>query len=560
MLKRLNIRGYALFEDISLTFAPGLNVLTGETGAGKSLILNALALLLGARQGRLDVREGSEALELEAEFALNAQQRRLLGLGDAVGDSLTLCRTRRGNGKSSCTAAGKPLALSRMAELGRGLVEFAFQHQSVDLGSESSFVEALDALAGQSELAREYAQSHRVLAEAEASYQRAEADVAGRALRERRANERLALLKRLAPRPREYPELCERLAVLARARDFLELAARVKSALSEREGSVEDELLALVRAVGRAEETPSGAVRELLEALHRAQFEVQAAARAAERVELEVDVEPQELGLLEARRAELEKAADVLGSEPGALAEQLGSLELELGVLENAEQRLAQARQHRDRARQQARAQAEALHAARAGNALLLERRIEAELASLCLEGARLAIHVKERADAELGAHGITRLDVQFAANPGEPAGALSNVLSGGERSRLLLALRALGLHAAQSSLVFDETDAGVGGLAAQAIAQRLARLAAQRQILCVTHQACIAAAAAAHFRVHKTPGAARTHASVERLRNSTRIDELARMLAGANQGASARSLADELLRKAAKRTSKSAA
>jgi DNA repair protein RecN (Recombination protein N) len=543
MLKRLRIQGFALFEDVELELDPGLNVISGETGAGKSLVLSALGLLLGALRGPWPFREGCDEAQLEAEFVLPPAE---------SGAPLRVRRVRRRSGKGTCHVDAEIVTARRAGEVGRTLAEFAFQHAQLELGSSLAFLGALDALAGQTELYREYAQVYAELVEAERALARTEDELSDRELRERRLRDRVASLERLRPGPNEHGELRARLAVLGRARDFLELAARVKAVLCEREGSVEDELSALVRAAGRASDAPLG-VRSLIEALQRTADEVQEAARAASRLELELDVEPAELSRLERRRAELERAAEALALAPDELGTELERARAELASLHMAEARLAELSALGERARQRARELASALHDRRSRAVGDLSRRLEAELADLRLAGARFALELQESPDGALTTQGMSTLSVAFAANPGEALGPLLRVASGGERSRLLLALRALGVGQAAShgSLVFDEVDAGVGGDAAEAVALRLARIARERQVIVVTHQPSVAAWAGAHFRVHKQTSRGRTSAQVERLSDSARVDELARMLSGSGREESARVLARALLRRA---------
>jgi DNA repair protein RecN (Recombination protein N) len=555
MLKRLRIQGFALFEDVELELAPGLNVISGETGAGKSLVLSALALLCGARTGPWPLREGCEQSEVCAQFAVPGPGETAISAADER--ALSLRRIRRRSGKGACYLGADVMGARRAAELGRTLAEFAFQHAQLELDSGSAFLSALDAFAGQTALCREYADVYAELVEVQREAALVESQLNGRELRERRLLERMALLERLAPAAGEHGELRARLSILGRARDFLEHAAQVRSALCEREGSVEDELSALVRGAGRSEEAPLG-VRSLIEALQRAASEVQEAARAASRLELELDVQPAELLRLERRCAELERAAEALAVDPDELAPELLRLGGELASLQAAEARIGELEARRTRAFDRARELARVLHERRSRAASELSRRLEAELAELCLPDARWSLELGELAGDALNALGMSTLRVSFAANPGEPFGPLARVASGGERSRLLLALRALGIGAragAHDTLVFDEVDAGVGGEAAEAVALRLVRLASLRQVIVVTHQATIAACASAHFRVHKQTRDGRTRAHVERLPAAGRVDELARMLSGRAQDESARTLALTMLERAEARS-----
>jgi DNA repair protein RecN (Recombination protein N) len=261
---------------------------------------------------------------------------------------------------------------------------------------------------------------------------------------------------------------------------------------------------------------------------------------------------------LERRRAELERAAETLAVDPDELASELLRQGAELASLQAAEARMVELDARRTRTSERAQALARVLHEGRSRAAGELSRRLEAELADLCLPDARWSLELRELAGDALNALGMNTLAVSFAANPGEPFGPLARVASGGERSRLLLALRALGIGAragARDTLVFDEVDAGVGGEAAEAVALRLVRLASLRQVIVVTHQASIAARAAAHFRVSKQTRDGRTRAQVERLPGTGRVDELARMLSGRAHDESARTLALEMLERAEARS-----
>jgi len=222
-------------------------------------------------------------------------------------------------------------------------------------------------------------------------------------------------------------------------------------------------------------------------------------------------------------------------SVPGdTLSDRLESLRQELTVLEGTEERASFAEAEVEAALLRALGLARRLHQGRVAHATELVKRIEVELGALCLVGARIELGLSEAKPNELSALGITLLDARFAANPGEPFGPLAEVASGGERSRLLVALRCAGLETGAETLVFDEIDAGVGGAAAEAVAARLRRAAESRQIICITHQACVAARAAGHFRVHKVQSAGRTRTEVEALNQASRVDELMRMLSGA--------------------------
>jgi DNA repair protein RecN (Recombination protein N) len=533
MLQRLKIQGFTLLDDVTINLTPGLNVLSGETGSGKSLVLTALGLLLGARSPASCVREGHETALIEAEFRTES-------------GALRLARNVRRTGRGTCLLGDDAVPLSKLAEAGKSLLCFAFQHAQIEIGSPALFISGLDVLAGHAALVREYTAAYADLSLARAELARIRAELAGRDARQQVVREQLAKLERLGPRQGEHGRLAERLRVLRRAQTYLELAAFVENALSEREGSVAQELSGLMRAAARVADDSSQA-RAVHEALQRAASEVEEALRAAERLRADLDVEAHDLDALEQRFAELDRLAQSLAVSGDALLERLESLRQELTVLEGAEERAGLAEAELAAATERALGLARKLHAGRVQHVAELVRRIELELGALCLAGARIELSLAEAKPSELGAHGVSVLEPRFAANPGEPFGPLAEVASGGERSRLLVALRCAGLETGSETLVFDEIDAGVGGAAAEAVAARLRRAAESRQIICVTHQACVAARAAGHFRVHKLESGGRTRTEVERLSQTSRVDELMRMLSG-SRTENARRLAMDLV------------
>ncbi|MEP7050628.1 MAG: AAA family ATPase [Pseudomonadota bacterium] len=533
MLQRLKIQGFTLLEDVTFELTPGLNVLSGETGAGKSLVLTALGLLLGARTPVSCVREGHDSALVQAEFTASGVQQRLV-------------RMIRRAGRGTCLLGDEAVPLSKLAEAGRSLLCFAFQHAQIEIGSPSLFVSGLDVLAGHAALVQKYNAAYADLSLARSELSRVRAELSGRDARQRLVRQQVALLEKLGPRAGEHGRLAERLRILRRAQHYLELASHVEHALSEREAPISAELSGLIRAATRvADDAPQA--RALCDALSRAAIELEEALRAAERLRADLDVEAHDLDALESRYSELDRLAQALAVPGDLLAEKLEALRQEQTLSEGAEERAGIAEAEVERATARALALAQKLHQGRVLHAADLVSRIEVELGALCLSGARIELGLTEAKPGELGALGITSLDARFAANPGEPFGPLAEVASGGERSRLLVALRCAGLETGTETLVFDEIDAGVGGAAAEAVAVRLRRAAESRQIICVTHQACVAARAAGHFRVHKLESGGRTRTEVERLTPASRVEELMRMLSGARTE-NARRLAMDLV------------
>lgn len=539
MLRRLELRGLALLSDVSIELSPGLNVFTGETGAGKSLVLAGLGLLLGRPASPGLVRSGAEALEVRAE--LDAAALDMAVERDPARAGITVSRVVRARGRSLSFVDDRAVRVEQLAELLRRSVSVTSQGAAAAArGVASAMLSLLDREAELEPALATYAGVYGKLRELSA-----EKDALARGLGlEGFTLERLEELREelveLAPGFAEHERLSARIELLGRAQHYLELSARIENTLSGRDNSVEDELRALAAAVRRAPSLAS--VGEELDAALGA---LGRAGQAVAKFASELDAAPDELERLEKRLSTLERLARVLGSEPAELPQR--ALELEQEV-------------ERRRAREARRAELEAalaateargfelareLHRERARAVPGVEARVRRELEALGLAGARLGLQLIEL-DA-LDARGASRLALSFSANPGEPERALERVASGGERSRVLLAMACLGATRART-LAFDEIDQGVGGHALEALAERLQRLGGERQVLCITHQAVVAARADAHFLVEKISEHGRTRTAVKKLGPGARERELSRMLAGGVAAPRAQALARRLL------------
>ncbi|HET9954059.1 MAG TPA: AAA family ATPase [Polyangiaceae bacterium] len=669
MLRRLEVEGLALLSDVQLVLHPGLNVITGETGAGKSLLMGALACLMGARAGTEKIRGDGGAARVEAEFELSEPLPRELHEMVGAGLRFSVRRTLRRTGRGECSVAGRPVSVQQMGQLVRQLIAFNGQNAAYEELSSAGFIDVLDGLASRergSGRAEAGAREQEKATPREASPEPAIAEsienmkigsaqpvpqnkkakrssqssvVRGRKVPVRKAErfrksqlatptpdsqvpgaavssgaalcgsaaraleelegvamdgrdmgsilaeyrdiylslrqvrseaqrlfiEReqatvrkplltdwLASFESLEPRAGEVAKLEQQIGLARGARHFLELARRVQDTLSEREGSVEEELRTLVHAVSRGNDVQpfaavAEALREALVVLNRAGDECR---RITERLELD----PAELESMENRLHELIRLSRRIGVAPSELAETRRALQEELELAEQLESAYAAASVEVERLTRKAVERAELLHESRSRWAAELERRITQELRALCIEGARIEIRLTRRERSDLDGRGFTSAELLFSANPGEPLARLDRVASGGERSRVLLALRSAGVLGAGSTMVFDEIDAGVGGAAAAAVGERLRHIATARQVLCVTHQASVAAQAQAHFHVAKHVKEGRTETLVARLGEPERVAEIARMLAGDQRPAAARELASALLRSAGAR------
>ena len=574
MLDYLRVRGLALLDDVALEFEPGMNVLTGETGAGKSIIVDALALLRGGR-GRAElVRDGEDAARVEAQFTVRGAigrslrpvlERLELELED---ETLVLERRVRRSARGRIAIQSNLSTLAALAEIGGELVEICSQHEHHSLTHVAHHLELLDAYAELDAPLADYAEHYRrwrTLAERIADIRNRETE---RLQRADYLRFQIEEIERVSPETGEYEQLRNRLSVLRQAHELAGFAGATQAQLYDNDDAVTAQLGALI---DRARRLPPGlaALTEIHEQLEAAKIACEEAASAAARLIDEIEFGPGELEQVHERLHELERLRRKHGCEVDELVDRLDIMREELASLEQAEDELADLESRELELWQACRTRADALHDARAAAADGLARAIEAELEALHIPAARLAVELLpldgdddspepdgERAGPRLGARGRDRAELRFSANPGEPLAPLTKVASGGELSRVLLAVKSvLSTQQRVATYVFDEVDAGVGGAVAEAIGLRLRRAAASNQVLCITHLPQIAAYADAHFRVHKQVIEGRTVTRVERLDDEARVEELARMLGGKKVSRSAREHARELLEQGRKPT-----
>jgi DNA repair protein RecN (Recombination protein N) len=556
VLSYLHIRGLALLDDVALELGRGMNVLTGETGAGKSIIVDALALLRGAR-GRAElVRQGADSARVEAQFELDAPAQGrvaavLTELGVEHGEALVLERVvgRAGRGRSAVQSVLTTQGV--LERVGEQLIDICSQHEHHSLTHVARHLDLLDAYAGLEAEVVAYG----------AAYQRWQAAVQAEADLRRRASEGAARaeflryqieeIERLDPQPGELATLRARITLLRDAHRWAAFARQAHDALYEADDAIAGRLSALLDEARRGADS-SSLLAEIHEQLAAAQVACEEAAAAASRFASELTFEPGELELADERLHELEGLRRKHGGELDELPARLEAMRVELGEVEHADEHLAALAERVRELHATCSEQAAALHASRSNAATGLARAVEAELAALHIPRARLEARVESLPDGQLGPRGMDRVEFLFTANPGEPLAPLTKVASGGELSRVLLAVKgvlATGDHV--TTYVFDEVDSGVGGAVAEAIGRRLRAASQQRQVLCITHLPQIAAFADAHFRVEKHTKEGRTITRVLRLSEEQRVEEIARMLGGSRVTGTAREHASQLVAEA---------
>lgn len=549
MLRRLTIRDFVIVDRLELEFSPGFGALTGETGAGKSILLDALGLALGARGESGMVRSGRERAEICAEFDLPAAgplrdwlAEQSLPVEEGV---LLLRRTLEAGGRSRAWINGSPVALTQLREAGDWLADIHGQHAHHALLKADYQRLLLDAHAGLGELAAQVAQAYRAWRSLREARAAAEADLAGLA-RERELLEwQVQELAALDFSLEGWEELNAEQARLAHAAGLIEGADQAIALLGDSEPSIAAQLEMLAariaelagydEALGDARDLLQGAAIQSDEALH-----------ALRRYRDRLEIEPERLAQLDARIAaiaDLARKYRITPEEiPALLADcraRLESLNLRADPVALAEREAAAEAAYRELAAR--------LSAARAPVAAALSEAVTAAMQTLAMAGGRFQIVLQPRTEG--AAHGLEDVEFQVATNPSQPLRNLARVVSGGELSRIGLAIQVItSRNAATPTLIFDEVDVGIGGRVAEIVGQLLRQLGQERQVLCVTHLPQVAAQADWQWTIAKVQRDGETLSQVLALDDAGRVGEIARMLGGVAITATTREHAAELL------------
>jgi DNA repair protein RecN (Recombination protein N) len=547
MLRQLVIQDVVLIDRLGLEFEPGLGVLTGETGAGKSILLDALGLALGNRADISLVRGGQSAASVSAEIELPDGHAALAVLADQgiahePGEPLIMRRSLKADGGSRAFAGAASVPASVLRDIAALAVEVHGQHDDRGLLNPRGHRSLLDAFGRIDGSAVEAAWTRVEGLCAELDEARVVAETAERD--REYLQHAVAEIEALSPEPGEETRLAEeRAAMQAGAK-----AGESLTGLDELLGGSEGALANLRLAARRIERGAAGhpMLAEALASLDRAVIEACEAedkiARAAEALAFD----PARLEAAEARLFDIRALARKHRVEPDALAALGEDMRSKLQAIEAGGERIAELERALGEASHAYDAASAALSDARRDAAARLDAKVAEELAPLKLDAARFRT---ARSDTEPGPRGIDRIEFEVSTNPGAPFGPLTRIASGGELSRFILALKVALAEAGNArTMIFDEVDRGVGGAVASAIGERLARLAGDAQVLVVTHSPQVAARAAHHYRIEKSHGAEGTRTTVRKLSPEERCEEIARMLSGAAITDEARAQAARLM------------
>jgi len=529
LLRSVRVRDLALIASAEVSFGPGLNLLTGETGSGKSLLVDALALTLGARASSDQVRHGAERALVESVFDLSALPAvRALMVEMGFEDEADLVLSREIGGRGGARLNGRPASPGQLRLLGRQLVDVHGQHEHQSLLDPDAQTTLLDAFGGGLSAREEVLQSHNRWKLAEARL----ADLRGSVARGGRDREfmqwQLAELQAAALQPGEDEVLAAERSVSRHAVRLIELAQAAREDVDGADGPAR--AVARLRAAAELDPRLAG----LPERLDGLVAELDDLGGELRRYVDSIDADPARLEAVEDRLAKLESVKKRFGGSLAAAISERERLETVLLGGEDLEAAVASAERETARARGDLEGAASRLTACRTEAAARLTREVSAELGGLRLAGARFETSLEARPD--ITADGAEQAMMRFSANPGEPLGLLSRVASGGELARVMLAIKTVGAEADRiPTLIFDEVDAGIGGEAALQVGLRLKTLGGSRQVLVVTHLAQIACYGDHHLVVDKAPGGeGRNLVRVRELESSAeRATELARMMGG---------------------------
>lgn len=551
MLKRLTLQDFAVVRAAELEFGAGMTVISGETGAGKSLLVDALGFLSGLRADSGVVRHGAGRAELSAEFVLDERAPALAWLRNNElddGHDALLRRVIRADGGSRAWINGRSVTLAQLSELAVLLVEIHGQHEHQALLSRASQLALLDNFAGneaeRATVAAAAARWSRLLGEREALSQQGDASE-----RIPYLEHQLAELEREDLTPDSIAALNADHRRQAHAAGLIDASNSAFARLSNDDDASPGRVLQQVRGVLARQLEHEPRLREVDGLLEGAQLQLDEALAQLDRIRDDLDADPVKFEQMERRLGRLHDLARKHRVAPGQLGEQRDAISSELDALRGAGERLRRLDGEIEVARGAWREAAALLGKQRKAAAKTLSTATSALIGELGMGGGTFEVEIEPNEGERPDPQGAERVEFLVAANVGQPPRALRKVASGGELSRVSLAIEVAALGSdAVATMVFDEVDSGIGGAVAEIVGQKLRALGSQRQVLCVTHLPQVAAQGHAHYRVSKAPVEGMTQSAVEALSPKQREEELARMLGGVEVSREARAAAKRLL------------
>ena len=555
MLSLLHIENIALIQSADIRFEPGFNVLTGETGAGKSIVIDSIGAVLGERTSRELIRTGAKSALVTAVFTQVPPLPWLEENGFPTGEEeLLLQRELQGDGRNVCRIDGKLVTVAQLRELGRQLLNIHGQHDGQQLLDPASHLGYLDQFGGCQPLLESYQEAYRKWHDIRREMDKLQMDEAERSRRVDTLNYQIQELERAQLKAGEDEELSARRTLLRSAGRLMEAVQSAEFALSgdeDRDGACS--LIAQAEGEVQGVSSISPELSELSEKLTALRCAADDAADTLRDLSRSFDFSPGELDQVEERLDLLYRLRKKYGPTVEDMLSYLDRCRKELDQIQYADDTLARLEKDLKKAQKEAARRGEVLSQARREAAGALQARVQEELRQLDMPKVRFQTEFTPKGgEARMDETGLDEVQFLMSANLGEALKPIQKVASGGELARIMLALKNVLAEGDQiGTLVFDEVDTGVSGRAAQKVAEKMAQVARGKQVLCVTHLPQIAAMADTHFSVQKGEREGRTYTRLERLDRSQRREELARLIGGASITPSLLESAEELLRQA---------
>lgn len=552
MLSELTINNVVLIDKLDLEFKSGLSVLTGETGAGKSILLDSLGLVLGNRAEVSQIRQGTEKLSVMAVFDGEGNKEEVSAFLKEyeieTDGELVIKRTLDKNGKGKIFINDQLISAKLLKEIGKFLVEIHGQYDNQGLLNPANHKSILDAYGNYKDLKQTVKRCWQEYKQAEKARQEAEANIAQAKEDEDNLRHWVEELERIGTYSGEEEELSQKRLELMNAEKLID---NLKAAYSSLNGNFDivSALRQAQTAMEKANQIVAGKYDAIVEILEQSRINAEEAQNEIEEATNNINLNQNELDKIEERIYALRGIARKHQVSVEELPELLEKFKQRLNNLEMGEDGLQNLRQKEEQARLSYKEQAKELSSQRKATALVLDGKVMAELAPLKMEKAKFITQIEEQKPEEWSEDGIDKIQFTVSTNPNSPQGPLNKIASGGELARFMLALKVnLAQTSNVSTMIFDEVDAGVGGATAKAVGERLARLAKDVQVLVVTHSPQVAASGNHHYKVEKNTQQNVTTTQVRELNGIERQEEIARMLAGETVTQEARAAAKVLL------------
>ncbi|HEX2605174.1 MAG TPA: DNA repair protein RecN [Oxalicibacterium sp.] len=546
MLRTLSIRDFVIVDAIELEFAPGFSVFTGETGAGKSILIDALALALGGRGDASVVREGTAKADITAEFEADAELQAWLADNEFTNEdgSVLLRRVIDNAGRSKAFVNGVAATATQLRELGERLVDIHGQHAHQSLLKAEAQRALLDNQAGLQDDVKAVGAAYKAWRALAKQREEFETNAKNVLLERERLEWQVGELEKLAAKPGEWSEISNEHSRLSHAASLIEGAQEALNLISESDAPMLSQLSSLNLKLGKLADL-DGALKPVLDVLEPARIQLQEAVYALNDYLGRVELDPSRLREVEQRMEDLHSTSRKFHVAPDDLPQEFDSLSAQLRQLADASD-LDALRAQEEKLKAAYMSAAQKLSKARAKAAKALGAAVTAAMQDLSMSGGSFVIALPA---CEPAAHGLEQVEFLVAGHAGTTPRPLAKVASGGELARISLAISVITSSAtATPTLIFDEVDSGIGGGVAEVVGRLLKRLGQDRQVLCVTHLPQVASQANQHFQVSKKNSGGKTLSSIEALDANARVEEIARMLGGLEITATTRSHARELL------------